>query len=46
VPGVIGGFALLRADSKEEAIALAKELLAVVGDGECEVRQLYEDPAL
>ena len=39
---VVGGFALLQADSKEEAIALAQEFLNVVGKGECEVRQLYE----
>jgi hypothetical protein len=41
---VVGGFALLNAASKEEAIALTKEFLAVVGEGECEVRQLYEAP--
>jgi hypothetical protein len=43
---VVGGFALLQADSKEEILALTKEFLSVVGDGECEVRQLYEVPAL
>ena len=42
---VVGGFALLRADSREEAIELTREFLAVVGGGECEVRQLYEAPA-
>ena len=41
---VVGGFALLNAQSREEAIALTKEFLAVVGEGECEVRQLYEAP--
>ena len=40
---VVGGFALLRADTKEEAIALVKEFLEVAADGECEVRQLWED---
>jgi hypothetical protein len=40
---VVGGFALLRADTKEEAIALVKEFLAVAADGECEVRQLWEE---
>ena len=39
---VIGGFAILRANSKEEAIQLAKDFLQVVGDGECELRQIYE----
>ena len=42
---VVGGFAILQADSKEEAIRLTEEFLDVVGDGECEVRQLYEAPA-
>ena len=39
---VVGGFAILRASSKEEAIKLAKDFLKVVGDGECELRQIYE----
>jgi hypothetical protein len=43
---VIGGFAILRADSKEQAIEQAKRFLEVVGDGECELRELYEVPAL
>lgn len=39
---VIGGFALLQASSKEEAIELVRQFLHVAGDGECELRQLYE----
>jgi hypothetical protein len=39
---VIGGFAILQAKSKEEAIKLAKDFLEVVGGGECELRQIYE----
>src|SRR5262245_40190365 len=39
---VVGGFALLQAKSKEEAIEMVKVFLKVVGDGECEIRQLYE----
>lgn len=39
---LVGGFALLKADSKEEAIELARQFLKVAGDGECELRQLYE----
>lgn len=39
---VIGGFAILRANSKEEAIQLAKDFLKAAGDGECELRQIYE----
>lgn len=42
---VVGGFALIQAHSKEEAIALTKQFLGVAGDGECEIRQLYEAPA-
>jgi hypothetical protein len=42
---VVGGFALLSASSKDEAIELTKRFLSVVGQGECEVRQLYEVPA-
>ena len=41
---IIGGFAILRARSKLEAIELLKNFLQVVGDGECELRQLYEAP--
>src|SRR3989442_3387574 len=40
---VVGGFALLKANSKEEAIELVKNFLHVAGhDGECELRQVYE----
>ena len=38
---VIGGFAILEATSKEDAIRLAREFLAVAGDGECEIRQIF-----
>jgi hypothetical protein len=39
---LVGGFAVLRVNSKEEAIELAKNFLKVVGQGECELRQIYE----
>ena len=45
---VIGGYALLEADSKEDAIELAKRFLKVHGDEwhlECEVRQLMSHEA-
>ena len=42
---VVGGFAILQAKSKAEAIELAKEFLQVAEDGECEIRQIYEAPA-
>ena len=41
---VIGGFAILQASSKEEALKLVKEFLDVAGDGECELRQIFEAP--
>jgi len=40
---VVGGFAILQANSKEEAIQLAKNFLQEVGEGECELRQLFGD---
>ncbi len=39
---VVGGFAIMEANSKQEVIELAKAFLAHVSDGECELRQLYE----
>jgi hypothetical protein len=39
---VVGGFAILQANSKQEAIQLAKDFLQVAGEGECELRQVFE----
>ena len=39
---VIGGLALLQADSKEAAIELVRQFILAAGDGECELRQLFE----
>ena len=39
---LIGGFAIIQATSKEEAIELTKRFLKVAGDGESEIRQLHE----
>ncbi len=39
---VIGGFAILKANSKAEAVELVKQFLNVAGGGECELRQVYE----
>ena len=39
---VVGGFAILEAASKEQAIEMAREFLQVAGDGECEIRQVFE----
>ena len=43
---VVGGFALLQAGSKEEVIELTRRFLDVAGDGECEIREVYEAPAV
>jgi len=43
---VVGGFAILQAGSKEEALDLVRNFLRVVGEGECELRQLYEPGAV
>jgi len=39
---LVGGFAILNAKTKEEAIELCRKFLQVAGEGECELRQLYE----
>lgn len=39
---LVGGFAILKANSREDAIELARQFLNHVGDGECELRQLYD----
>jgi hypothetical protein len=39
---VVGGFALIQVASKQEAIEFTKVFLNVAGDGETELRQVYE----
>ncbi len=39
---LVAGFALIQAGSKAEAIELAKRFLRVAGDGESEIRQVFE----
>ena len=39
---IIGGFAILNAASREEAVEIARRFLDVGGDGECELRQICE----
>ena len=41
---VVGGFAIIKASSKQEAIEHTKHFLQVAGGGETEIRQLYEMP--
>jgi hypothetical protein len=43
---IIGGFALLEAKSREDAIEHAKRFLDVMGGGECEIHQLSAAPDL
>lgn len=42
---VVGGFAIIKADSKAEAIEWTKKFLDVAGDGVSHVFQLYEEAA-
>ena len=39
---VIAGFAILQAQSKEQAIEMTRAFLEVAGDGETEVRLMFE----
>jgi hypothetical protein len=39
---LVGGFAILQTGSREEALEYAKQFLLVAGDGECELRQIFE----
>jgi hypothetical protein len=41
---VLGGYALLKAESKEKVIELTRRFLDVAGQGTCEIYQLYEMP--
>lgn len=39
-----GGFAILQAKSKEEAIELTRKFLNTAGDGECELHRIMDQP--
>jgi hypothetical protein len=41
---VVGGYALLKANSREEIVKHTKRFLEVAGQGTCEIYQLYEMP--
>ena len=41
---VVGGFAIMKANSKAEAVELCRKFLKVAGNGECELRQVFEIP--
>ena len=40
---VVGGFAILRAKSKAEAVQLVKDFLLVAGEGDGEIRQVFDE---
>jgi hypothetical protein len=42
---VIGGYALVKAKSKDEVVELTRRFLSVAGQGTCEIYPLYEMPA-
>lgn len=42
---LIGGFAIVQLPSKAEAVELAKRFLKIAGDGESEIRQMFDVPA-
>jgi hypothetical protein len=42
---LIGGFAIVSVGSKAEAVELARRFLAIAGDGETEIREMYDEPA-
>ena len=39
---LVGGFALIRTDSKEEAVDFTKTFMRLAGDGEVEIRQIFD----
>jgi hypothetical protein len=41
---LIGGYAVIRAESKEQAVEFTKRFLKIAGDGETEIRQIFEAP--
>ena len=41
---LIGGFALMNLDSREETIALTRRFLEIAGDGESEIIEMFEAP--
>jgi hypothetical protein len=41
---LIGGIAIIQAGSKQEAIEHTKNFLKIAGDGETEIRQIFEAP--
>jgi hypothetical protein len=42
---LIAGFAIIRVGSKEEAVEWGKRFLEIAGDGESEIRLMWDTPA-
>jgi len=42
---LIGGFAIVQVASKAEAVELSRRFLKIAGDGESEIREMYDVPA-
>ena len=42
---LIGGFAIVQLPSRAEAVELTRRFLKIAGDGECEIRQMHDQPA-
>jgi hypothetical protein len=40
---IVGGFALIHVKSKQEAVDFTKKFMNLAGDGEVELRQIYDD---
>ena len=40
---LVGGFALIYVKSKQEAVDFTKKFMSLAGDGEVELRQVYDD---
>lgn len=43
---LVGGFALISVKSKGEAVDFTKKFMKLAGDGEVELRQVYDDSAI
>jgi hypothetical protein len=43
---LIDGYALIQADSREHAIAIATEFMQLAGDGNGEILQVYDPPGM
>lgn len=43
---LVAGFAIIQASSKDEAIVHAKRFLALMGEGESEIRQMHDAPPM